>query len=50
MSDYYPNCECCNKEVHIQGGYIGTFDDVYCLECGFGGEYCNTECQKEEGE
>lgn len=50
MSDYYHNCECCEKEVHIRGAYIGTFDDVWCEECGYAGDNCNTDCQKEEGE
>ena len=44
MSDYYEECECCGKEVHITGGYIGTFSEVYCVECGFWGDYCGLKC------
>ena len=50
MSDYYCDCDCCGKECHIRGAYLGTFEEVYCEECGFAGEYCKTDCQKEEGE
>ena len=50
LSDYYVECDCCGKEVHIRGGYIGTFDSVYCIECGFWGDYCGLKCQEHEFE
>jgi hypothetical protein len=50
MSDYYCDCECCGKECHITGAYLGTFEEVYCEECGFHGDNCGLECEKEEVE
>jgi len=45
---YDEQCECCNKEVTISGAYIGSFSGVFCEDCGYESEYCNSECEKEE--
>ena len=39
MSDYSTECRGCKVEVEIiVEGYIGIIKDVWCEDCGYGGE------------
>tara|TARA_R100001463_G_scaffold42066_4_gene88380 strand:- start:15289 stop:15414 length:126 start_codon:yes stop_codon:yes gene_type:complete len=35
---YDMQCDGCNKEVTIEGAYLGCIEDVWCEECGWEGE------------
>ena len=36
---YDDNCNECGKELTITGAYLGSYEDCYCEDCGYMGEY-----------
>jgi hypothetical protein len=43
---YDDECRCCQKALVITGAYLGSYEDCYCEECGWEGEYCDLVCSE----
>lgn len=49
MTTYDTECNGCEQVIVIQlEGYIGNFEDVWCEDCGYGGENISNEPVEEE--